>query len=167
MTTFPLKLEPWKWSLLCMAIRYHIWGQHIQFVPPEYKNIGVRRQISWFFNFWKNTGGSCPSGPPEASDNDPKWFPIPTNLWFKKNRVSSFHRSSVTSQSSPWPPTAHTGVLALQVHLRPLAMVPNYSSYQKTWGLKKNQVSSLHRSWVTSRRSPWPPTAHTMIVVWS
>ena len=37
-------------------------------------------------------------------------------------------------------------VLALQVHLRPLAMVPNDSSYQKTWGLKKNQVSSLHRS---------------------
>ena len=28
-------------------------------------------------------------------------------------------------------------VLALQVHLRPLAMVPNDSSYQKTWGLKK------------------------------
>ena len=28
-------------------------------------------------------------------------------------------------------------VLALQVHLRPLAMVPNDSSYQKTWDLKK------------------------------
>ena len=28
-------------------------------------------------------------------------------------------------------------VLALQVHLRPLAMVPNDSPYPKTWGLKK------------------------------
>ena len=37
-------------------------------------------------------------------------------------------------------------VLALQVHLRPLAMVPNDSPYPKTWGLKKNQISSLHRS---------------------
>ena len=37
-------------------------------------------------------------------------------------------------------------VLALQAHLGPLAMVPNDSPYPKTWGLKKNQVSSLLRS---------------------
>merc|ERR1712223_1741753 len=34
-------------------------------------------------------------------------------------------------------------VLALQVHLRPLAMVSNDSPYPKTWVFKKNQVSSL------------------------
>ena len=37
-------------------------------------------------------------------------------------------------------------VLALQVHLRPLEIVPNDSPYPKTWGLKKNQNSSLLRS---------------------
>ena len=37
-------------------------------------------------------------------------------------------------------------VLTLQVHLRPLAMVPNDSPYPKPWGLKKNQASSLHIS---------------------
>ena len=37
-------------------------------------------------------------------------------------------------------------VLDLQVNLRPLAMIPNDSPYPKTWGLKKNQISSLHRS---------------------
>ena len=45
-------------------------------------------------------------------------------------------------------------VLALQVHLRPLAMVPNDSPYPKTWGLKKNQVSSWLGSRVTPRRCP-------------
>ena len=34
-------------------------------------------------------------------------------------------------------------VLDLQVNLGPLKMVPNDSPYPKTWGLKKNQVSSL------------------------
>ena len=48
-------------------------------------------------------------------------------------------------------------VLALQVHLRPLAMVPNDSPYPKTWGLKKNQVSSSLTSWVTPWRAPPPP----------
>ena len=33
-------------------------------------------------------------------------------------------------------------VLDLQVNLRPLELVPNDAPYQKTWGLKKNQVSS-------------------------
>ena len=37
-------------------------------------------------------------------------------------------------------------VLDLQVNLGPLKMVPNDSPYPKTWGLKKNQVSSLLRS---------------------
>ena len=37
-------------------------------------------------------------------------------------------------------------VLSLQVNLRPLEIVPNDSPYPKTWGLKKNQVSSLLRS---------------------
>ena len=36
-------------------------------------------------------------------------------------------------------------VLALQVHLWPLPMVPNDSPYPKPWGLK-NEISSLHRS---------------------
>ena len=36
--------------------------------------------------------------------------------------------------------------LSLQVNLRPLEMVSNDSPYPKTWGLKKNQVSSLLRS---------------------
>ena len=40
-------------------------------------------------------------------------------------------------------------VLSLQVNLRVLKMVPNDSPYPKTWGLKKNQVSSLLRSGVT------------------
>ena len=34
-------------------------------------------------------------------------------------------------------------VLDFQVNLGPLKMVPNDSPYPKTWGLKKNQVSSL------------------------
>ena len=34
-------------------------------------------------------------------------------------------------------------VLDLQVSLGPLKMVPNDSPYPKTWGLKRNQVSSL------------------------
>ena len=37
-------------------------------------------------------------------------------------------------------------VLTLQVNLRPLEMVSNDSPYPKTWGLKKNQVSSLLRT---------------------
>ena len=37
-------------------------------------------------------------------------------------------------------------VLRLQVNLRLLQMVSNDSPYPKTWGLKKNQISSLHRS---------------------
>ena len=40
-------------------------------------------------------------------------------------------------------------VLVLQAHLGPLKMVPNDSPYQKTWGLKKNQVPSLPGSQVT------------------
>ena len=52
-------------------------------------------------------------------------------------------------------------VLALQVHLRPLAMVPNDSPYPKTWGLKKNQVSSMVGSQVTPQGCPSPPTACT------
>ena len=36
-------------------------------------------------------------------------------------------------------------------------MVPNDSPYPKTWGLKKNQVSSLLRSWVTPWRARPPP----------
>ena len=32
---------------------------------------------------------------------------------------------------------------------------------QKPGVLKKNQISSLHRSWVTPRGRPWPPTART------
>ena len=45
-------------------------------------------------------------------------------------------------------------VLSLQVNLRPLEIVPNDSPYPKTWGLKKNQVSSLLGSRVTPRRCP-------------
>ena len=48
-------------------------------------------------------------------------------------------------------------VLDLQVNLRVLKMVPNDSPYPKTWGLKKNQVSSLLRSGVTPWRAPPPP----------
>ena len=50
-------------------------------------------------------------------------------------------------------------VLDLRVNLGPLKMVSNDSPYPKTWGLKKNQVSSLLGSRVTPRRCPWPPTA--------
>ena len=45
-------------------------------------------------------------------------------------------------------------VLDFQVNLGPLKMVPNDSPYSKTWGLKKNQVSSLLGSRVTPRRCP-------------
>ena len=45
-------------------------------------------------------------------------------------------------------------VLSLQVNLRPLEMVSNDSPYSKTWGFKKNQVSSLLGSRVTPRRRP-------------
>ena len=169
---------------------------------PYPKTWGLKKnQISSLHRSWvtsrsspwpptAHTGGSCPSGPSEVSGNGPKWFPILKNLGFKKNQISSLHRSWVTSRSPPWPPTARTGgscpsgpseasgngpkwfpipknlgfkkirslacieaellpevlldllqpvqaVLALQVHLRPLAMVPNDSPYPKTWGLKK------------------------------
>ena len=50
-------------------------------------------------------------------------------------------------------------VLALQVNLRVLKMVPNDFPYQRIWGLKK--VSSMLRSQVTPRSCPWPPTART------
>ena len=52
-------------------------------------------------------------------------------------------------------------VLSLQVNLRPLEIVPNDSPYPKTWGLKKIQDPSSPGSQVTTRSSPWPPTAHT------
>ena len=45
-------------------------------------------------------------------------------------------------------------ILSLQVNLRPLEMVSNDSPYSKTWGFKKNQVSSLLGSRVTPRRRP-------------
>ena len=107
------------------------------------------------------TGCSCYSGPSEASGNGPKWFAIPKNLGLKKIRALACSEGELLHEELLDLLQPIQAVLALQVHLRPLEIVPNDSPYPKTWGLKKNQNSSLLRSWVTPWRAPWPSTAHT------
>ena len=106
---------------------------------------------------WPTTacsGCSCPSGQYEDSENGPKNdFQYPRIWGLKKNQVPSFPGSQVTPR--------HEDVLDLLQPVQASGNGPKWLPIPKNLGFKKNQISSLHRSWVTSWSSPWPPTAHT------
>ena len=103
------------------------------------------------------TGCSCPSGPSGASANGPKWFPIAKNLGLKKNQVSSLLGSRVTPRRCPWPPTARIGCSWPSGQSGASENGPKWFPIPKNLGFKKNQVSSLLRSWVTPWRARPPP----------
>ena len=83
--------------------------------------------------------------------------PYPKTWGLKKNQISSLHRSWVTSRSSPWPPTAHTGGSCPSGPSEVSGNGPKWFPIPKNLGFKKNQVSSLLRSWVTPWRARPPP----------
>ena len=69
--------------------------QWSQMIPHTQKPGFKKNQVSSLLGSWVTprsspwpptacTGCSCPSGPSGASENGPKWFPIPKNLGFKK-----------------------------------------------------------------------------------
>ena len=88
---------------------------------------------------------------------EPNYFPftknlcltLKTSLWHVQNQSYNF-----TPWSRPWPPTALHPVLDLQINLRLLQMVPNDSSYPKTWGLS-SKSSLYHAQNQSYNFTPW------------
>ena len=79
---------------------------------------------------------------------------MPKNLGFKKIKSLAYTEAKLLHEVVLDLLQPVQAVLDLQVNLRPLELVPNDAPYQKTWGLKKNQVPSLLGSQVTPRSCP-------------
>ena len=122
-------VNPWRLQLCCLC--------HGHATQPSMLGGQVTPQsCSW--SPTACTGCSCPSGPSSgASENGPKWFPIPKNLGFKKIRSLACSEAELLHKVLLDLLQPVQAVLALQAHLGPLRMVPNDSPYPKTWFFKK------------------------------
>ena len=70
----------------------------------------------------------------------PNDSPYPQTYGFKKIRFLACIEVELLSEVLLDLLQPIQAVLGLQVHLRPLALVPNDSPYPKTWGLKKSDL---------------------------